>query len=281
VSTRSRSYNTEGVVLRRRNLGEADSIFTVFSPTEGKFDAVARGVRKAKSKMRGHLEPLTRTQMHLAQGRNLDVFTQAETIAAYLAVRDDLDRLTLAIYCCELVDRFTADHAAQFELYDLLVELLEALDDGAPLTVGRYFELQMLALTGYELQLAACALCGSKLPEAETLFSAASGGLVCEGCRAAAQTGRLLGVRAIKVLRFAASSTMGQFAGLRLEAELEAELQRALGDAIRHVLERETNSGRYVEALAGPLHAPGHEIARPVQSMPLQDPDRDGTHASL
>ena len=266
MSSRARTYNTEGVVLRRRNLGEADSIFTVFSPTAGKFDAVARGVRKPRSKMRGHLEPLTRTQMHLAQGRSLDIFTQAETIAAYRTVRDDLDRLTVAIYCCELVDRFTADHAAQVDLYDLLVHLLEALDDAAPLTVGRYFELQILALTGYELQLAECALCGARLPEAEALFSAASGGLVCENCRSAAQTGRLLSVRAIKVLRFGANATMGEFAGLKLASELEAELQRALGDAIRHVLERDTNSGRYVEALAAPLQVPARESPGHVQS---------------
>ncbi|MBK9546668.1 MAG: DNA repair protein RecO [Dehalococcoidia bacterium] len=265
MSTRPRSYNTEGVILRRRNLGEADSIFTVFSPTEGKFDAIARAVRKPKSRMRGHLEPLTRSQMHLAHGRNLDVFTQAETIAAYLAVRDDLDRLTLAIYCCELVDRFTVDRAAQSELYDLLVDLLEALDAGASPTVARYFELRVLANTGYEIRLSHCAICDGPIAEEDTLFSVASGGLVCGGCRSRGGSGRLISVRAIKAMRFAANATMGQFAGLRLEAELEAELQRVLGEAIRSVLERETNSGRYVEALAVPLRPPVHESPGDVQ----------------
>ena len=272
MTTRLRTYNTEGVIIRRRNLGEADSIFTVFSPSEGKFDAIARGVRKPRSKMRGHLEPLTRAQLALAQGRNLDVFTQAETVAAYRTVRDDLDRLTLALYACELIDRFTADHAPQLDLYDLLVQFLEALNDAAPLTVGRYFELQILALTGYELQLAACALCAAKLPESEALFAPGSGGLVCEECRGRAQAGRILSVRAIKVLRFAGGATMGQFAGLRLDAELEGELQRALGDAIRTVLERETNSARYVEALSGPLHMPQRTPAGHVQSNPPSSP---------
>lgn len=268
MSSRSRSYNTEGIVLRRRNLGEADSIFTVYSPGEGKFDAVARGVRKPKSRMRGHLEPLTRCQLHLARGRNLDIFTQAETMAAYLAVRDDLDRLTLALYCCELVDRFTPDHAAQPELYSLLVELLEGLAAAAPLTVGRYFELHILALTGYELQVSACAVCGSRLPPEDALFSAAAGGLVCDACRGQAGTGRIITVRAIKVLRYARDATMGQFAGLRLDSDLEAELGRALGDAIRTVLDRETNSGRYVEALAVPLRQPPGESPLDVQSTP-------------
>lgn len=268
MSTRARSYNTEGVILRRRNLGEADSILTVFSPTVGKFDAIAKGVRKPTSRMRGHLEPLTRSQMHLGVGRNLDVFTQAETVSAYRSVREDLDRLTLAVYCCELVDRFTVDRVPQPKLYDLLTGLLEGLDSAAPLTIGRSFELRILSLTGYEIQTVVCALCGRKLPEADTLFSAVSGGLVCDSCRHVAGSGRFVSVRAIKVLRFARTATLGEFAGLRLGAELELELQRALGDAIRSVLDRETNSGRYLEALAKPLHVSEHSSLRDVQSSP-------------
>ena len=268
MTARARSYNTEGVILRRRNLGEADSIFTVFSPREGKFDAIAKGVRKPRSHMRGHLEPFTRSQLHLAQGRNLDVFTQAETIAAYRTVRDDLDRLTLAVYCCELVDRFTVERSPQPNLYALLNELLEGLDANAPLTIGRSFELQILAQCGFELQLSACAICGARLPEEDTLFSAAAGGLVCETCRPRAETGRILSVRAIKVLRFARTASIGQFAGLRLEESLESELQRALSDAIRLVLDRETNSGRYMDTLAQPLRDAKHAPAGHVQSIP-------------
>ena len=66
MSQRARVYSTEGIILHRRNFGEADTIFTVFSPTEGKFEAVAKGVRKARSHMRGHLEPLTRSKLLLA-----------------------------------------------------------------------------------------------------------------------------------------------------------------------------------------------------------------------
>ena len=281
MASRSRTYNTEGVVLRRRNLGEADSIFTVFSPTEGKFDAVARGVRKPKSRMRGHLEPLTRSQMHLAQGRTLDVFTQAETVEGFRAIRDNLDRITVAIYCCELVDRFTVDRAAQPQLYQLLLEVLEGLNADAPLTIGRAFELHLLGLTGYELQLSNCALCGATLPAEEALFSAISGGLVCESCRPRATTGRIVSVRAIKAMRFASRSSLGDFAGLRLDEELELELRRALGDAIRVVLDRDTNSGRYVEALAAPLRAGLRGALGDVQSPSPLTSERDSLNAPL
>ena len=129
--------------------------------------------------------------------------------------------------------------------------------------MGRSFELQILAQCGFELQLSNCAICAGPIPEQDTLFSAAAGGLVCDGCRGKAETGRILSVRAIKVLRFGRTATIGQFAGLRLEESLESELQRALADAIRLVLDRETNSGRYLDALSRPLReakrgAPGH-----------------------
>jgi DNA repair protein RecO len=173
------------------------------------------------------------------------------------------------------VERFTVDHAVQVELYDLLVELLEALNAESPLTVGRYFELHILALSGYEVQLLQCAVCAAKLPESETLFSVGSGGLVCEACRGNAGLGRIISIRAIKVLRFAANATMGEFAGLRLESELEAELQRSLGEAIRAVLDRETNSGRYLDGLAGSLRLTGLEPASHVQSSPYLESERD------
>ncbi len=246
MADRARTYTTEGVVLRRRNLGEADSIFTVFSLHEGKFDAVARGVRKAKSRMRGHLEPLTRSTMHLARGRTLDVFTQVETISAHGHMRDDLDALTSAIYCCELVDRFTVDRAEQRAVYELLLDLLGALDAGEPLHAVRYFELHLLAITGYEMRLDVCAVCGGKLEAEDALLSGSTGGLVCPGCRGPSTTGRIVSVRAIKALRYAKAASIGEFAALRVDDHLAHEMEMATAEVIRTVLDRELNSRRYL-----------------------------------
>ncbi|MBI2764986.1 MAG: DNA repair protein RecO [Chloroflexi bacterium] len=247
MGERPRVYKTEGIILRRRNLGEADSIFTVYSDREGKFDAVARGVRKARSHMRGHLEPLTRTRMMIARGRSIDVFTQAETVTSYRAIREDLERAAGAVYCAELADRFTAEHAPQDGLYALLIDTFDALEAGAPLHTVRFFEVSLVALAGYELQLDACALCGARLPEADTLLSATAGGLVCGPCRAGAGGGRVVSIRAVKVLRHAGRAGIDSFAALDLGEALARELQAALGDVIRHLLEREPSAGRFVD----------------------------------
>jgi DNA repair protein RecO (recombination protein O) len=250
MAERPRVYKTEGIILRRRNIGEADSIFTVFSDREGKFDAVARGVRKPRSRMRGHLEPLTRTRMLLARGRSLDVFTQAETIAPYRFVREDLERGAAALYCAELVDRFTVEHAENPGLYDLLVALLDGLEAGAPLGVVRSFELALLSLTGYDPQLDACAVCGESLPARETLLSPSAGGFACPACRGAAASGRIVSLRAAKVLRYARVASLEDFAALRLDDALAREVQAATADLIRFVLELDPRTRRYVEEIA-------------------------------
>lgn len=256
MADRPRTYTTEGIVLRRRNLGEADSIFTVYSAHEGKFDGVARGVRKARSHMRGHLEPLTRSKLMLARGRSLDVFTQAETITGYRAIREDLERGAAAMYCAELVDRFTPEREEHPGLYSLMLDLLDALEADAPVAIVRYFEMALLGLVGYELQLDVCTICSTRLAEAETLLSPSTGGFVCGDCRPAAGGGRVLSVRGVKVMRFARAADMGQFAALRIDDGLARELQHALADVIRYVLEREPLSGRFIEQVARLEQAP-------------------------
>src|SRR6266436_5729191 len=98
----SRVYTTEAIVLRRTDFGEADRILTLFTPTYGKVRAVAKGVRRTTSRLAGHLEPFTRTQLLLATGRDLDIVTQAEARERLDALRGDLWHATGAWYAAEL-----------------------------------------------------------------------------------------------------------------------------------------------------------------------------------
>lgn len=271
MTARPRVYKTEGIVLRRRNMGEADSLLTVFAVREGKFDAIARGVRKSRSRMRGHLEPLTRTSMMLAQGRTFDVFTQAETVEPYLSIREHLDRAAVAIYCAELIDAFTADHVEQDDLYRLLVALFQAIDAGAALHVARHFELQLLAISGYELQVDGCAICGERLDPEDTLLSPESGGLVCRSCRGSAGAGRLVSLRAVKVLRFARSAALADFASLRVDESLAHELESALAEVIRFALEREPRARRWMDEVISMPRLRTSEAGRTVLNTEPND----------
>ena len=250
MSDRPRVYRCHGVILRRRNLGEADSIFTIYAEPLGKFDAIAKGIRKVRSKMRGHIEPLVYADLLVARGRSLDVLTQAQTIEPFLGVREDLSQGAAAMYCAELVDRMIADHGIQEGILDMLVAVLRALDAGAGPQVVRQFELEMLAASGYELQLDICNICGSRLLEEETLFSAMAGGLVCRLCRGRAGQGRIISVRTIKFLRYSRFAAPSQIANLRMDEVILAEAEGALTSMMRTVLDRDPSTRAYVEDIA-------------------------------
>src|SRR5207253_11490918 len=104
-------------------------VLTLFSADRGKFDAVARGVRKPTSRKSGHLEPLTHSTLLLAHGTNLDIITQAQTAHTFLPMREDLRRLGAGLYLAELVDRFTVEREEGFPIFRLLVESLGRLGD--------------------------------------------------------------------------------------------------------------------------------------------------------
>src|SRR3989304_3564905 len=118
--TTPRLYKTEAIVLRQRKLGEADRILTLHTPAYGKLDAKAKGVRKTTSRMSGHLQPLSRCMVQLAQGRpGLDVIAGCETLESFQALREDLDRLSRALYAAELADRFLAERGGSMGAYPL------------------------------------------------------------------------------------------------------------------------------------------------------------------
>ena len=102
---RERTYRTEAVVIRRSDFGEADRLLTLFSADRGKTRAIAKGARKPQSRKTGHVELFMRSKFLIAEGRDLDIVTQAEMVEAYAPLRDDLVRATYASYAVELLDQ--------------------------------------------------------------------------------------------------------------------------------------------------------------------------------
>lgn len=133
----TRVYTTEAIVLRRTNFGEADRILTLFTPSYGKVRAIAKGVRRTTSRLSGHLEPFTRTQLLLATGRDLDIVTQAEGRERLDHLRDHHWHATGAWYVAEMVDRFLEDADPHPRLYHLFARTLRLLDDDAGMLTPR------------------------------------------------------------------------------------------------------------------------------------------------
>ena len=176
-------YREQGVVLRTWKLGEADRIVVLLTQGEGKVRAVAKGVRKTKSRFGGRLEPFSHVDLSLYRGRELDIVTQAEVINPFRALREDYDRVVAGTAMLEAVDQVAQEREAAIRLYLLLVRALRALDGGPrdPSVVLDAFLLKLMALEGYRPALAECAGCGAK--EQPRCFSIARGGGLCERCR--------------------------------------------------------------------------------------------------
>ena len=182
------SLKTEAVVLRSMRYGEADRILHLYTPERGRLSAIAKGVRRAKSRFGGRLEPCFRLNMVLHEGRSdLLTVTAAETIAGYARLREHGAALDGAARACDAVGRMFADgepHRGVFNLLCNQLALLDAHPERATRGMALAFRLKLLLAAGFAPQLSACAGCG----EAEHLvgFSGAAGGVVCSACEASA-----------------------------------------------------------------------------------------------
>jgi DNA repair protein RecO (recombination protein O) len=176
-------YKIEGVVLRRRNLGEADRLVTVLSRDRGKMTVAARGVRRPRSRLGGRLEPATRFRALMAEGRTLDVVSQVDVLESYSAMRDDLERLGVVAVLLELTDRALADRQPHVEVYRLLLSALGLVQGRAADIAWRWYAARLLVLTGHRPAVTRCAVCGGRLREA-VAWSAVLGGCVHPACGA-------------------------------------------------------------------------------------------------
>jgi DNA repair protein RecO (recombination protein O) len=180
------SFKTEAVVLRSIRYGEADRILHLYSRERGRIGAVAKGVRRPKSRFGGRLEPLFRVGLVLHEGRGeLHTVTSVETVHAHGALRERGPALARATEACEAVLRLFDSAEPNVPAYNLLCHEL-ALLDASPGAAGRAqalaFRLKLLLAAGFVPELAACAACGER--EHLGAFSAGAGGVVCSACEA-------------------------------------------------------------------------------------------------
>jgi DNA repair protein RecO (recombination protein O) len=180
------SLKTEAIVLRGIRFGEADRVLHLYTPDRGRVSAIAKGVRRAKSRFGGRLEPFFRLDLVLYEGRSdLLTVTSAETLAGHPRLRESGAALDGAARACDAVSRLFADGEAHPGVYHLLANQLSLLDRDprrATRATALAFRLKLLLAAGFAPQLAACASCGER--EHLVGFSGAAGGVVCGACEA-------------------------------------------------------------------------------------------------
>jgi DNA repair protein RecO (recombination protein O) len=190
-----RAVKTEGVVLRSMRYGEADRILHLYTPARGRVSAIAKGVRRSRSRFGGRLEPFFRLRVELHEGRSeLLTVTGADTVDGHARLREDARALDAAARACDAVGRLFETSEPHPGVFNLLCRKLALLDEqagaaqreGARPIAARAgslaFRLKLLLAAGLAPQLGSCASCGER--EELVGFSGAAGGVVCGACEA-------------------------------------------------------------------------------------------------
>jgi DNA repair protein RecO (recombination protein O) len=247
------SYTTTGLVLHRLNTGETDKILTLYTREHGKLSVIAKGARKAGSRLSGATELFTETRFLLASGKSLEIVQQAEIQQSFPGIRTDLEKLARATYLCELLDRLTAESDAlqSTDLYDLLLSALYLLQRATtyPDVVVHAYELRLLAMIGYAPALEHCVRCGELLSGRQIGFSPALGGALCNADRYRADDAQALSFDALKLLQLLASTEPEPLLTLQPAPKVAAEVARAMRWYIRYRADRDLKSLNFLDSL--------------------------------
>lgn len=180
----SRSYKARGVVLRGRNLGEADRILTLFTLERGKLDAVAKGIRRAKSRMGGRLEFGNEVALTMHAGRSLDIVAGAEIVLEHWRALVEPERFGVASLAGEMIDAFCEPDLALPDVYALLVAMLSAVAASSePAMLLPRFSLRLLQVLGLSPPMDRCVRCDRPLQGECVWLDAEAGGLIDDLCR--------------------------------------------------------------------------------------------------
>jgi DNA repair protein RecO (recombination protein O) len=190
-------YRDVGVVLRTYKLRESDRIVVIHTLDNGKVRAVAKGVRKTKSRFGARLEPMSHVRLLLYRGRELDIVSQAEAVEP-LAMLSSLDRASQGLAVLEAADQLSLEREPNPQLYRMLVGVLRTIaQHPSPLNVSAFY-WKLLAAEGLRPELDACVRCGGRQPEvALVAFDLGEGGVMCRSCR----SGLAISADALRVMR--------------------------------------------------------------------------------
>ncbi len=251
-----RIYKTPAVVLRRLDFGETGKQLIIYTPRYGKLSVIAKGVKRATSKLAGHLEPLALSHVVAARGRNLDTITQADTVESFIRARSEPDRLFHALLVAELLDKLTVERDPNPVLWLLFVDTLRRVDSGDDTWRATvYFWLRLLSESGYQPALDACVQCGSALVPRSLYFGPTAGGLLCQSCRVSDLGAFPVSPNAVKVMRAGLAQPYEEFGRIRVSPELRQEIGSLLRSSTRSLLEVELGSAGLLDELRWPASA--------------------------
>ena len=246
-----RTIHFRGIVVRHTNYDEADRFITFLTPYKGKISALAKGVRRISSRKAGHLQPFNYVDVQLGKGRGASLLvTQVSTIESYPEITASLDKTVRSSCILELADRFSLEDAENVPLFQLTLETLRRMakyEDTFP--VQRYFDLQLLSVTGYRPQLFECVRCRKKILPEDQFIHYGLGGALCPDCGNQTRGARPVSTNALKYMRYYQTHSFAEAAAAGWPREIRLESENLLTGYQSYLLERKTNSQQFLEQM--------------------------------
>jgi len=230
-------YTTEALILKTKDYGEADRILTVFTKDRGKIGAIAKGVRRMESRKGGNVDQLNYVLVSLAEGRDLHVVTEVESLASFHRLKNELNLAVLGYYVAELIDRFFADEQVCYSIFRSALMTLSRLDKRSSflrkILALRLFELDLLEELGFNPQFRSCVICGLPIRHEGCVFDASQGGVICRDCAVGRRGGIAMELETLRLIRNLQSRAWNDVKRVHC---LNAQLNQ-VGDSLKYYLE--------------------------------------------
>ncbi|MGB9743476.1 MAG: DNA repair protein RecO [Minisyncoccales bacterium] len=199
-------YRTQGIVLKKTDLGEADQLLTIYTRDFGKLEILSRGARKISAKLKPATEIFCWSEIEFVQGKSQKRLTDAILIDNFKKIRKDLLKLTIAFQLTETINDLIKGQEPDEKIWQHLIETFQRLNNLKPvqpwgLKLYYYFFWLLISFLGYQPELYHCRLCQKKLTASQLYFSAKEGGLICQNCYKRVKLGQEIDCQTIKILR--------------------------------------------------------------------------------
>ncbi|MBI2448573.1 DNA repair protein RecO [Candidatus Microgenomates bacterium] len=241
-------YRTKGIIIGKRDFLEADKILTVFTEDFGKISVKAKGIKKIKAKLAGHLEMFNCVDLELIKGRSHYVVVGAQAIKTFENIKKDFDRTSAFYYTTEILAKILAENAPQTNLFHFLLAIfsrLEEKNDKIFLLI-LFFELNVLDFLGFKPELMVCVGCRENIYGHTFFFSDERGGILCETCQNSDIFSTTISQNALKLMRLLVSKDFSFIEKIKIRSDITNEVKNINGFFLEHILGRKLRSADFV-----------------------------------
>lgn len=247
------THSAKAIILDKKPFREYDAIVSVFCLDKGRLDLVARGAKKSSSKLAGHIEPITLSNIMIARGRRYDYLAAAINENSFINIKNDFDKINTAGRAINIFKKLIKENEKDENLFYLLCDFLNILNSSKPpptlklrgasktpayaeATEGRqnlklffpFFTLKLLTQSGYRPELHDCVICKKKIVPNNNKFDLFKGGAVCGGCGRGGKNTVIISDNCIKALRIVINSDFEKLIKLKIDNKLEKEVEKII-----------------------------------------------------